>query len=80
MAPDHSIPSKYVNKGSMFTTLGLVISTLVYSYYVNNIANYSYIYGNLANIIVLMMLVYVVSYFIVLGIAINANIYELEKD
>lgn len=79
MAPDSRIPSKYVNKGAVFTTIGLIISTSMYSYYANNIADYSYIYGNLANIIVLMVLFFVIAFFIVAGIAINANIYELEK-
>ena len=79
MAPDARIPSKYVNKGSLFTTVGLIISTSIYSYYANNIADYSYIYGNLANIIVLMILLFVISYIIVVGIAINANLYEQDK-
>lgn len=79
MAPDSRVPSKYVNKGAMFTTVGLIISTSIYSYYANNIADYSYVYGNLANIMILMVLFFVIAYFIVAGIAINANIYELEK-
>lgn len=79
IAPDSRIPSKYVNKGAIFTTVGLILSTSIYSYYANNIADYSYIYGNLANIIILMVLFFVIAYFIVAGIAINANIYELEK-
>lgn len=79
MAPDQHIPSKYVNKGAIFSTVGFIISTAIYSYYVNNIADYSYMYGNLSNIIVLMILVYVISYLLVVGIAINANIYGLNK-
>lgn len=80
IAPDKHIPSKYMNRGSWFTTIGLIIASLIYSYYANNIANYSYIYGNLANIIVLIIFVYVISYLLVLGIALNANIYNIEKD
>lgn len=80
IAPDKKIPSKYVNKGALFSTVGLILSTAIYSYYANNIANYSYMYGNLANVIVLMILVYVISYILVLGIAINANIYNLENE
>lgn len=79
MAPDKHIPSKYMNKGAIFATGGFIISTAIYSYYVNNIADYSYMYGNLSNIIILMILVYVISYILVIGIAINANIYELNK-
>ena len=80
IAPDKHIPSKYMNRGAWFTTISLIISSLIYSYYANNIANYSYIYGNLANIMVLIMFVYVISYFLVVGIALNANIYNIEKD
>ena len=80
MSPDRRIPSKYVNKGALFSTVGLILSTAIYSYYANNIANYSYMYGNLANVIVLMILVYVISYILVLGIAINANIYHLDVE
>ena len=80
IAPDKHIPSKFMNRGAWFTTIGLIISSLIYSYYANNIANYSYIYGNLANIMVLIMFVYVISYLLVVGIALNANIYNIEKD
>ena len=80
IAPDKHIPSKFMNRGAWFTTIGLIISSLIYSYYANNIANYSYIYGNLANIMVLIMFVYVISYLLVVGIALNANIYNIEQD
>lgn len=80
IAPDKHIPSKYMNRGAWFTTIGLIIASIIYSYYANNIANYSYIYGNLANIMVLIMFVYVISYLLVVGIALNANIYNIEKD
>lgn len=80
ISPDKHIPSKYMNRGARFTTIGLIIASLIYSYYANNIADYSYIYGNLANIIVLIIFVYVISYLLVVGIALNANIYNIEKD
>lgn len=78
IAPDKKIPSKYVNKGVLFTTVGWGIATAIYSYYANNLANYSLIYGGLSSIIVLMIWVYVISYILVLGIAINTSRYELE--
>ena len=79
IAPDKRIPSKYMNRGALFSTVGIIVSSVIYSYYANNIADYTYIYGNLANIIVLMIMVYVIAYFIVVGIAMNANIYVIEN-
>lgn len=78
LAPDKKIPSKYVDRGAIFTTIGWILATAIYSYYANNVANYDLIYGSLSSIIVLLIWVYVMSYILVLGIAINTNIYELE--
>lgn len=79
LAPDKKIPSKFVNKGVIFTTIGWVLATALYSYYANNIANYSLIYGSLSSIIVLMIWFYAMAYILVIGIAINTNIYELDE-
>ena len=79
VAPDKRIPSKFVNKGVQFTTLGWILVTAIYSYYVNHFAHYDIFYGGLSNIIILMMWIYILAYILVLGIAINTNNYNLEK-
>lgn len=79
MAPDKRFKSKYVNKGALFSTLAIMIVTAIYSFYVTNIAHYDVFYGSVANIAILMLLIYIISYIIVLGIAINSNIYQLDK-
>lgn len=79
IAPDKSVPSKYVNKGAIFTTLGWVLTTAIYSYYVSHFSKYDIFYGSLSNIIILMMYIYFLSYILVLGIAINSNSYEMLK-
>ncbi len=70
MAPDESIPSKFTTKGSLFTTLGFVISTGVYSFYVNNVAHYDLLYGGLAHFVVLMIWFYILAYIVTIGMAI----------
>lgn len=76
IAPDSHIPSRYNNKGTIFTTIGWILTTIVYSYYVTNISNYNIFYGSLTNIIVLMLWVYILSYILVFGMAINVNTYK----
>lgn len=76
VAPDKKIPSKYVNRGVQFTTLGWIVATFIFSYYISNFANYDIFYGGLSNIIILMMWIYILAYILVTGIAINANIYS----
>ena len=77
IAPDKKIPSRYVNHGAFFTTIGSTIVTAIYSYYVSHFAHYDLFYGSLSNIVILMMWVYILSYIVVVGIAINANMYKM---
>ena len=79
LAPDKHIKSKNVTMGALFTTFGWTIVTAIYSYYANNLANYSVFYGGLSNLVVLMMWVYVISYILVMGIAINVSHYRNEE-
>lgn len=76
IAPDERIPSKDVNKGAIFTTILWVALTYVYGYYVTDIANYTVFYGNLSNIVILMLWIYFISYILVLGIVINVVSYK----
>lgn len=78
MAPEEDIPSKCMNKGALFTTLLWVIATVLYSAYITNFANYNLFYSSLASIVILMIWVYILSYTLVIGIAINSNSYLAE--
>lgn len=80
MCPDAHIPSAYMSKGAMFTTIGWILATAVYSYYVNNFASYDAFYGSLSSIVILMMWIFFLSYILVVGIAINATTYETLKN
>lgn len=71
IAPDDNIPSKYMTKGALFTTIGWLLLTNFFSYYINNIANYNLLYGNLANIVILLMWFYCLAYIFVLGLYLN---------
>lgn len=70
--------------GAIFTTVVWIISSSVFSFYVNNFAHYSRAYGRLAGVIVLLIWLYLTSITIVLGGEINgtyANLYlEGKKD
>ena len=81
MAPDRRIPSSYVNYGALFTTVTWVIVTAIYSYYINNFANYAVFYGALANIVMLMLWVYFLATIFVIGMALNyrEEVIKLEK-
>lgn len=76
IAPSKIIPSRSTTYGAMFTTVIWTIATAIFSYYLSHFANYNVIYGNLSNIIILMMWIYIISYVFVMGIAINVTSLE----
>jgi len=82
IAPDKEIPSHTTNKGALFTTIGWVLSTEIFAFYIERFATYDVFYGSISNIIVLLLWVYLLSYIYVLGMVINASIYkaEIEKE
>lgn len=78
MAPDKRLVSRHVSGGALFTTIAWIGITSLYSYYISNFANYSVFYGSLANIVILMIWVYFLSYAFVIGMAMNYH-QDLEK-
>ncbi len=71
IAPDDVIPSKYVNKGTIFTTFCWMIITVIYSYYIRNFAHFNTYYGGLSSIVILMLWFYLMAYVFVVGLAFN---------
>mgnify|MGYP001625230432 FL=1 len=81
MAPSKKIPSKSVTKGALFTTIMWLIVTSIFSFYISHFGSYDLFYGGLSSIIVMMIWVYILSYVLVIGIAINRNNYhQLEEN
>lgn len=76
IAPDWKIMSKHTTKGALFTTISWILVVQVYSFWVTHFTNYDLFYGSLSNIVVLMLITYLISYILVIGIAINVKSYE----
>lgn len=71
IAPDKKINHKNVNVGATVCSLGWIIATSIYIYYIMNFANYTNYYNALADFAALMILVYILAYIFVLGLALN---------
>ena len=65
-----------MTRGAVFTALGWILVTAIYSYYVSHFANYDIFYGSLSNLIIMMIWIYILAYILVIGIAINVETYE----
>jgi len=79
IAPDASIKSKYTNLGSLFTSIGWVITTEIYTIYVDVFAKYNLFYGSISNILILLLWVYILAFIFVMGMALNASYYKTRE-
>lgn len=62
--------------GAVFTTFGWLISSLGFSYYINNFGNYSKIYGSIGGVIILMLWLFIGSLIVIIGGELNSVILE----
>lgn len=58
--------------GAIFTTIGWISISIGFTYYVNNLSNYSALYGSIGAVIVLMIWLFLTAMIILLGGEINA--------
>lgn len=82
IAPDGEIPSNTTKIGAIFTTIGWVLATEIFAFYIDKFARYDVFYGSISNILVLLLWVYLLAYIYVFGMVINASEYknELKKE
>ena len=72
IVPNQKLFLRSVFPGAVFATLGWIIVSLGFSYYVSNFGNYSSTYGSIGGIIVLMLWLYISGIVLLVGGQINA--------
>ena len=80
LAPNRQVKSKNVGYGAIFTSVGWILATGIYSIYINKYAHYSTFYGGLANIVILMLWFYLLAYIFTIGMALNYRKEEVELE
>lgn len=79
VVPNVKIRLKSVLPGALFATVGWILTSFAFSFYVNNFGSYSSTYGSIGAIIVLMMWLYFSAIILMLGGQVNAVIMERMK-
>ena len=79
IAPDEKIASATTRKGAIFTTIGWVIATEIFAFYIETFSSYDLFYGSISNLIVVLLWLYILSYIFVLGLVLNAGSYHHQQ-
>lgn len=70
--PSRKIPLRHTLPGSLFASVGIIISSLGYQIYFSYFSNLNLIYGSLAALIALLLWFYWLSYILLVGLVLNA--------
>jgi membrane protein len=58
----------------------MLVTTLGFSYWVNNFGSYSKIYGSIGTVLVVMTLIYINALILLIGFELNVSIEILKKE
>lgn len=72
LAPNKKMRCAHALPGAVFATIGWILTSVAFSFYVSNFGNYSATYGSIGAIIVLMIWFYISGIIIIIGGDINA--------
>ncbi|PRR86810.1 YihY/virulence factor BrkB family protein [Clostridium luticellarii] len=78
-APSVKLVWKEVIPGAVFSTISIVIVSMIFAFYVNNFVNYSIIYGSIGAAIALLTWLFILSVIVILGGEVNAVLFKHEK-
>jgi len=79
MAQDEKTPLSSIIPGAVVALIAWLLVSSIFSFYVENFANYSIIYGTLGAIIILLIWLYVTSIILILGGELNAALLRIKE-
>ncbi|GAC1443425.1 MAG: YihY/virulence factor BrkB family protein [Sediminibacterium sp.] len=69
-----------VSPGSLLATSLMMITAILFSYWVTNFASYNKVYGSIGTVLIIMLLVYINSLILIIGFELNVSITYLTRE
>jgi membrane protein len=77
LAPSIKSPPRWVLPGAILFTVGWLVATALFGFYVANFADYAGTYGALAGVVILLIWFYMTAFLLLLGLEVNEVIAEM---
>ncbi|WP_019038159.1 YihY/virulence factor BrkB family protein [Psychroflexus tropicus] len=71
--------TRFFSLGSFFTTVLIILTTYLFSIYVENFSAYNKLYGSIGALLILMLYIWLNSNILLLGFELNGSIYNLKQ-
>ncbi|MFO7828493.1 MAG: YihY/virulence factor BrkB family protein [Bacteroidales bacterium] len=79
-APAKKTQWKFISAGSTLATILALLTSLGFSYFVNNFGQYNKLYGSIGTLMVILLWLYFNSFALLLGFELNASINNAQMD
>jgi len=71
---------KFFTAGSILATLGIIITSIGFNYYINHFAQYNKVYGSIGTLMIILIWMYFNSIILLTGFELNASITNAKKN
>jgi len=71
---------KIFSPGAIFATIFIVITSIAFSYYIDNFSQYNKIYGSIGTLMIILLWIYFNAIILLTGFELNASIFNAKKN
>lgn len=71
--------SRFFSIGATVTTVFFILTTWLFSVYINNFSSYNELYGSIGALLIMMLYIWINSNLLLLGFELNTTIYQLKS-
>lgn len=75
LGPAKRMHGNFISPGAILATTLIIITSILFAWYVNNFGNYNKLYGSIGTLIVILLWIYYNSMMLLIGFELNAGIY-----
>lgn len=76
LAPARKTKFRFISAGGTIATILTILTTIVFSYYINNFGKYNTLYGSIGTLVVVMLSFYFNAFILLIGFELNVSIWH----
>ncbi len=77
--PAKSEKFRFISPGGILTTFLIIVSTMIFNYYINNFSRYNALYGSIGTLLIFLFWLYFNATILLIGFEVNASIKQANK-
>ena len=80
LAPARKTKFRFISAGGTLAPILTIITTIVFSYYINNFGKYNILYGSIGTLVVVMLSFYFNAFILLIGFELNVSIWHSRRN